>query len=127
MDFYQQREQLGIEGEKRVFDYLVSRGYRMLETNFSCKGGEIDLIASKGQELFFVEVKSRSSSAFGDPLESVHPYKQRRMSKAAQLFLYRNPAYNTWMKSFLVVIVWFKQGEVTFELIPNAFEFWGGY
>lgn len=127
MDFYKQREQLGVDGEKLAMKHLQKLGYGIIDTNFRCKGGEIDLIAFKKREVFFIEVKSRTSASYGDPLEAVHLYKQQRISRAAQVFLNQNPDYHRWMKSFLVMVVWISNTEERFELIPHAFDFCGGY
>lgn len=68
--------------------YLTARGYRVLERNFRCRQGEIDLIARDGRYLVFVEVKYRRSLAKGDPAEAVGPAKQKRIRQAAAFYLY---------------------------------------
>jgi len=77
----------GTEGERATADYLRARGYHILEHNFRCRGGEIDLIAIDGATLVFVEVKLRRSLARGAPIEAVTPLKQSRVRRAAQTYL----------------------------------------
>jgi putative endonuclease len=77
----------GNESERATAAYLVERGYHILERNFRCRGGEIDLIALDGATLVFVEVKMRRSLARGAPIEAVTPIKQSRVRKAAQVYL----------------------------------------
>ena len=78
---------LGNEGERITSRYLTERGYHVLERNFRCRGGEVDLIALDGATLVFVEVKLRRSLARGSPLEAVTAVKQGRVRRAAQVYL----------------------------------------
>jgi putative endonuclease len=70
---------LGQEGEERAAQFLVQKGYRILERNYRTRSGEIDLIALHKDEVVFVEVKTRTSDAFGAPELAVNPRKQGRM------------------------------------------------
>lgn len=78
---------LGYYGEKLAADYLVSKGYQILQKNFTVKGGEIDLIAQKGSITIFIEVKTRTSNTFGSGEESVHFQKRQRLKKAIYRYL----------------------------------------
>ena len=78
---------IGNEGERATADYLRSRGYHILEHNFRCRGGEVDLIALDGGTLVFIEVKTRRSLVRGSPVEAVTALKQGRVRKAAQVYL----------------------------------------
>ena len=78
---------LGNEGERIAASHLTERGYHILERNFRCRGGEVDLIALDGATLVFVEVKLRRSLARGAPIEAVTPVKESRVRKAAQVYL----------------------------------------
>jgi putative endonuclease len=82
---------LGTEAEKRVRRYYLLRGYRVLAANVHAGGNELDVVVRRGRRLVFVEVKSRSGERFGDPLEAVGPEKARRLRRAAEGFLARNP------------------------------------
>ena len=79
--------EVGRAGEARAATFYEERGARVLETNYRCPFGEIDLIVLDGEELAFVEVKTRSSDAFGGAQEAVPAYKKRRVERAAEAFL----------------------------------------
>ncbi|MDR3091488.1 MAG: YraN family protein [Clostridiales bacterium] len=73
----------GIAGENAAAEYLRLGGYEILGRNYSCRQGEIDIIAQNGGYLIFVEVKSRKSYSCGAPAEAVTPSKQRKIRQAA--------------------------------------------
>jgi putative endonuclease len=77
----------GAEAEALAAEYLHSRGLAIVKRNYRCRGGEIDLIARDGTTLVFVEVRMRSSSAFGGARASITAAKRRRLKFAAGLFL----------------------------------------
>lgn len=74
-------------GEETALWYLRKKGYSIVELNYRCVFGEIDIIARDGYELVFVEVKSRTSSRFGDPESSVDLKKQKKLSRSALHYL----------------------------------------
>ena len=78
---------LGDFGEERAARYLRRRGYRIVERNFRCRQGEIDIIAERRGFLVFVEVKLRRDERFAEAREFVNAAKQRRILTAAQLWL----------------------------------------
>ena len=74
-------------------EYLVSKDFKILDNNFKCKLGEIDIIAIKNNVLHFIEVKYRNSDQYGHPLESISSCKQRKIKKVANYyltFIYKN-------------------------------------
>ncbi|MET0975287.1 MAG: YraN family protein [Leifsonia sp.] len=77
------RIELGRRGEELAADYLTSIGYRVIDRNWRCRDGEIDVIAEEGRETVFVEVKTRSSTAYGHPFEAITLGKMRRMRRLA--------------------------------------------
>jgi putative endonuclease len=79
--------QKGSWGEERAARYLRLRAYRILEKNYRCRLGEIDLIARRGGFLVFVEVKLRKSDRFGEAREFVGRAKQERILATAQLWM----------------------------------------
>jgi putative endonuclease len=83
--------QLGSEAERRVRLHYRLRGYRVLAANTRAGGNELDIVLRRGRRLVFCEVKMRSGLAFGDPWEAVGPEKERRLRRAAEGFLARNP------------------------------------
>ncbi|MBV6320798.1 YraN family protein [Duganella violaceipulchra] len=87
------QQRLGRFGEDRALAHLSAAGLVLVERNFLCKVGEIDLIMQHGAHLVFVEVRRRALGRFGDAAASVTPAKQRRLVHAAQFYLlrYRQP------------------------------------
>ena len=82
-------KELGREGEERAAVYLDSRGYEILERNFRCSFGEIDIIAMDGDTLCFIEVKTRRNFRFGTPAEAVTERKQMHLQRCAHVFMRR--------------------------------------
>jgi putative endonuclease len=81
------RQLLGRTGERLAAEQLERCGYHILERNFRCRYGEIDLIAEQQQELVFVEVKTRRGQAYGRPEEAVTEQKQRKIIQVALYYL----------------------------------------
>ncbi|MBN1546791.1 MAG: YraN family protein [Syntrophaceae bacterium] len=77
----------GRNGEELALAYLQKKGYAILERNYRCRYGEIDLVAKNGSTIVFVEVKSRRSNAFGSPEEAVGIAKQKKLSIVALYYL----------------------------------------
>ena len=84
------RKEIGRAGEDLAELLLLQRGYRIIRRNFSCRLGEIDIIAERDGLLSFVEVKTRFSQMYGAGREAVNRQKQRHMRAAAQVFLQAN-------------------------------------
>ncbi len=78
---------MGRAGEAAARSYLQNRGYRLVENNFRCLYGEIDIIAFHGSTLVFVEVRTRTGSSFGTPAESITVEKLNRLKKTALFFM----------------------------------------
>jgi putative endonuclease len=116
-----QKQILGREGEQIAERYLKKKGYRLVERNYRCPVGELDLIVLDRQVIVFVEVKTRMDDSFGGPLESVHSRKQQRMIQAAQFFLSQQRLHHREAR-FDVVGVSFVGRETTIEHIQNAFD-----
>jgi len=83
-------QQLGRKGENLAAAYLQRRGYRILARNIRTPYGEIDLIAQKGEQYIFVEVKTRTNARFGLPEEAITPRKWQHMVEAAEYWLTEN-------------------------------------
>ena len=81
------KKSLGPWGEEQAARYLRLHGYSILERNFSCRAGEIDIVAKKGKFLVFVEVKTRKNAEFAEAREFVTYAKQQRIFAAAHLYL----------------------------------------
>ncbi len=109
---------VGSKFEEQAAGYLADRGYTILERNFRCRIGEIDLIARNEGYLCFIEVKYRSSSSSGYPSEAVTPHKIRKIVHTAEFYmlLHRLPV-DTPCRFDVVVIL---DNEIS--LIKNAFD-----
>ena len=84
----------GASGEARATRLLERHGYRIVERNFRCKAGELDIIARDGDVLCFVEVRSRANAEHGHAAEMVTPKKQAQVSRVALMYIgLRNPAF----------------------------------
>ena len=81
---------LGKKGEKLVLKYLKKQGCKILKKNYATPFGEADLIVLDGEEIAFVEVKTRTSDTFGTPREAVGADKQRRYRQIAKFFWKEN-------------------------------------
>lgn len=110
---------LGIKGEDMAADYLSANGYVILERRFRIHSIEIDIIASKGKELVFVEVKTRSSDFFASPESAVDVKKQRRMILAADYYA-RERGIDADVRFDIVSVVRNRDGE-HISHIKNAF------
>ena len=86
----QNKRQTGAAYELKAEEYLLGNGYKILERNFRNRSGEIDLIAKKDGYICFVEVKYRTTTDFGSPLEAVDFRKQNQIRKVAMYYLMKN-------------------------------------
>lgn len=86
------KDDLGRRGEQIAVDHLERLGYRILDRNWRCPTGELDIVASDERELVVVEVKTRSGEAFGDPLEAVTEVKLTRLCVLAGAWRRAHPA-----------------------------------
>jgi putative endonuclease len=77
------KDELGRRGELLAAAHLENRGFDVIDRNWRCRQGEIDLVARDGNEYVFVEVKTRSSTAFGTPLDAITPQKLARLQRLA--------------------------------------------
>ncbi|HEY7553978.1 MAG TPA: YraN family protein [Candidatus Binatia bacterium] len=115
------KQALGREGERVAERYLKKKGYTLVERNYRCRGGEVDLIVLDRRVVVFVEVKTRTDHGFGNPLEAVEPKKQRRMILAARLFLHQKKLHERDARFDVVGISW-PGAEPVVEHVQNAFE-----
>lgn len=106
----------GVKGEDIAAQYLTKHDYKIIERNYKCHFGEIDIIAVNEGFAVFVEVKSRSSDKFGLPREAVSPYKQQRIVGAAKYWLFKTKNTGVPVRFDVVEIL---DGSVT--LLKDAF------
>jgi len=115
------RRDTGILGEKLAKDFLKKRGYRILETNYHCPEGEIDIIARHKDSLVFIEVRTKKSLEFGSPEESVTLTKKGRLRATASHYRQtHNDLLPLWRIDFVAVELNQKGKLSRIELIENA-------
>lgn len=110
--------EIGAFYERLAGDYLEKQGYTILEYNFTCRTGEIDIIAKEKEYLVFCEVKYRKNNEKGNPFEAVNTGKQRKISECALCYLKQKQLYDTPCRFDVIGIL----GD-DIELLKNAFDF----
>ena len=118
--------ELGAKGEELAVRYLKKRGYRIVERNYRTRLGEIDIIAEQGDDLVFIEVKTRSDTLFGSAFESVTKQKQKQLSKVALEYISKEDCHNRPAR-FDVVAIELQKGsntlkDASIEVLQNAFD-----
>src|SRR3972149_6180850 len=117
------RRRFGDFGERVAASHLEAKGYRILERNWSCPEGELDLIADRGADLVFVEVRSRQGRAMGGPEESISGRKAAHVRAAATAYMQAHPEAPPNPRIDVVVIELDAKGRVMrVEQIENAIE-----
>ena len=112
----------GIRGEDLAVKYLKKKGYKVIERNYRCQWGEIDLVARHKGTLIFVEIKSRSSSDFGLPQDAVDRFKQEKLIQVARAYMAEHHLQETIPARFDVVAVYLTPSGPEMELIKDAFQ-----
>ncbi|MCT2222832.1 YraN family protein [Microbacterium paraoxydans] len=85
------KDDLGRAGEQQAADYLTKRGYRIVDRNWRCPQGELDIVAIIGPHVAVVEVKTRRSAAFGHPFDAIDDCKRRRLWRLAYAWRAAHP------------------------------------
>ncbi len=117
-----EKKDLGRKGEEKALRFLKKKGYRIIEQNYVCHLGEMDIIAREEDTLVFIEVKTRTSMAFGPPQLAVTPFKQRQLSKVALYFLKVKKLEDIKARFDVVAILLPPDKTEEIELIRNAFD-----
>ena len=113
---------VGTSGEELAAAFLQRSGLKIIERNFRCKGGEVDIVAKDGDTFVFVEVKTRKTLTYGPPQLAVTPFKQRQISKAALTWLARNRLHDHPARFDVIAIILESSYRHQLEHISNAFE-----
>ncbi|MDK2821901.1 MAG: putative endonuclease [Clostridia bacterium] len=112
----------GLIGEAAAANFLNSKGYRIIVRNFRCSLGEVDIIAQDGKEIVFIEVRTRSSTFYGTPQESVDVRKQYRLRLLANYYLCQNGLTEIPCRFDVVAVQLNREDKVTnIEVIKGAF------
>lgn len=114
-----QRHETGKVGEDIATTYLQQIGYEIIQRNFECKQGEIDIIAKDKDEIVFVEVKTRASALYGEPKDAVDRIKKKHIYRSAEFYIYIKHLENHPVRMD-VIEVYKKQGKFKVHHIKNA-------
>lgn len=115
------RREYGDAAESAAVALLEADGWRVLARNWTCRYGELDIVAERGDTVCFVEVRMRSTAVWGDPSHTVSFAKQRRVVKAALHYLFAHDLSGRMMRFDVISVV--GRGErATVEHIPGAFD-----
>lgn len=114
-------KQIGNMGEDIAVDYLKKSGYIILDRNFKCKIGEIDIIGKDNNYIVFIEVKTRYGNKYGIPSESVTYLKQRKIYKTAEVYILKNKLHKSNFR-FDVIGITLNNDIPSIRLIKNAFQ-----
>lgn len=111
--------ELGRIGENIIADYITKLGYKVVERNFECNQGEIDIIAKDKEELVFIEVKTRTDISYGEASEAVTDNKKRHLINSIKYYIYKQKLENQPIR-IDVAEVYIKCGKVKINYIKQA-------
>ncbi len=111
------KKEVGATWEKTAVEYLAARGMQILECNFRCRQGEVDIIGMHAGVLVFVEVKYRTGTGMGSALDAVTPVKMRKICKVAMYYRYVKKVFQDMPIRYDVVAI--QNGEI--HWVKNAF------
>ncbi|CAO1652560.1 YraN family protein [Salinibacterium sp. NSLL150] len=109
------KDELGAHGETLAADHLISSGLEILDRNWRCSQGELDIVARERDELVFVEVKTRSSVLFGHPFESITATKLARLRRLAAAWCDDHPGSGSSVRIDAVAVIVPSRGTVEIE------------
>lgn len=122
------KKQVGDKGEDIAADFLIDKGYDVIQRNYRCRYGEIDIIARDSETLAFVEVKTRHTTRFGTPQDSITRAKIDKISKTALWYIQENDLINQSCRFDVIAITYPKSSnEPNIQHIENAFELGGDF
>lgn len=113
--------ELGRIGENIIADYITKLGYKVVERNFACNQGEIDIIAKDKEELVFIEVKTRTDISYGEASEAVTNTKKRHLINSIKYYIYKQKLENLPIRMD-VAEVYINKGKVKVNYIKQAIE-----
>ncbi len=114
-------------GEEAAVGFLEKNGYQILEKNFRTKLGEIDIIAKEKDTVCFIEVKFRQEAFLDSPLDAITPFKRRKLSQVALMFLKQHNLLEVSARFDVVSIETDNQGHSDIHLLKDAFELVSSY
>ena len=108
----------GRRGEDLVCKRLAERGMRVIERNVDVRFAELDIVAEDGDTLCFVEVRTRADDRLGHPAETITPDKQRKIRRAAELYLLRGGIADRPVRFDVATVIW---SRMQYDYFENAF------
>lgn len=115
------RRETGARGEKLAREFLCKKGYRVLDTNYRCPGGELDIVATSRGSLVFIEVRSKTTSGYGSPEESITKAKQAKLRNLAAHYIQEHDGLPEEWRIDVVAVELDRSGKASrIELIENA-------
>lgn len=118
----QSTKSTGDQGESAALNYLSAHGFRILATQWRCKGGEIDIVAEKSDVVVFVEVKTRRGGQVGDALGAITPTKRKRMIAAAYEYIAAAGLNDPEWRIDAVAVTLREDGSVRIAHVENALD-----
>jgi putative endonuclease len=115
------RRRLGIAGEDAVARWYETAGYDVLDRNWRCRDGELDLVVTRGDTLVFCEVKTRAGTKFGAPFEAVTATKQRRLRNLALRWLAEHGTHRRTLRFDVASVTRTSTDELAIEVLEAAF------
>nr|BCX01257.1 MAG: UPF0102 protein [Bacteroidota bacterium] len=112
--------ELGRRGEALAATYLERKGWRILDRNYRFERAEVDLVATDGREIIFVEVKTRASDQMGYPEEAVTARKRRQLYRVAEAWLQERRMWGSPIRFDIIAILWPPKGEPVVEHFEDA-------
>ncbi|WHH59432.1 YraN family protein [Petroclostridium sp. X23] len=120
------KKQIGALGEQEAANYLIKNHYTIIDKNFRCRLGEIDIIAREGEYIVFIEVKTRKDCRFGIPAEAVDYYKRNKIIQIAQYYLMQKRMHGRNIRFDVVEVIGCVTGHKpdikSVRVIKNAFQ-----
>lgn len=116
-----QRQALGAYGERLASRFLQASGLVLLDSNWRCELGEVDLVLRDGDDVVFCEVKTRRSDAYGTPAEAVVPAKAKRLRQIAICWLAEHPVHPREIRFDVVAVLPQVKGASVIEHVRGAF------
>ncbi len=112
-------------GENFAAEYLLSENYVIVQTNYTCRWGELDIIAQKDDKIIFVEVKTRVGHYLGKPYEAIHRQKLRHVQRTIQYYLLQHKLYKSKLQLDVISIILTQDKHIDdfqhFENIPFGY------
>ena len=115
------KDAVGTYGERVAADYLVAQGMQLIDRNWRCSAGEIDIVLRDGEAIVFAEVKTRRSTGFGTPVEAVTYAKQARLRRLAAIWLAQGDERATEIRFDIVAVLPQRAGAARIEHVRAAF------